>query len=125
MTDTAFFPYLVDRRWTPLLTVLRVSDDDGVHLTEDGMLVPTFGRARVETPLTNIDHTLITDPHRWYTAVGLRLSFSDDGITFGTNHRAGLCIAFVEPVPKVIGFKDHSALWVSVADPTGLAAAIG
>jgi hypothetical protein len=47
--------------------------------------------------------------------VGLRLSFTDDGITFGTNNKAGVCIAF----------KDHSALWVSVADPQGLAAAIG
>lgn len=80
---------------------------------------------RLETPLTNVDHTLVTGPHRWFTAVGLRLSFTDDGITFGTNHRAGLCIAFVEPVHRVLGFKDHSALWVSVADPEGLAAAIG
>ena len=53
------------------------------------------------------------------------LSFVDDGLTFGTNHRAGLRIAFIQPVPRVIGFKDHSALWVSVADPEGLAAAIG
>jgi len=57
--------------------------------------------------------------------VGLRLSFTDDGITFGTNHEAGLCIAFKQKIPKVIGFKDHSALWVSVADPEALAAAIG
>ncbi len=32
---------------------------------------------------------------------------------------------FVEKIPKVMGFRDHSALWVSVADPDGLAAAIG
>ena len=24
----------------------------------------------------NIDHTLVTGPHRWYTAVGLRLSLT-------------------------------------------------
>jgi hypothetical protein len=35
-----------------------------------------------------------------------------------------LCIAFVEKIPKVIGRRDHSALWVSVADPEGLAAAL-
>ncbi len=42
----------------------------------------------------------------------------------GTNYERGLCIAFVEPVPKVIGLRDHSALWVSVADPDGLARAL-
>jgi hypothetical protein len=77
-----------------------------------------------ETTLDNVEHTEITGPHRWYTAVGLRLSLSDDSITFGTNHRKGLSIAFVKKVPRVIGFRKHSTLWVSVADPEGLAAAI-
>ncbi|NNM26532.1 MAG: hypothetical protein HKO59_11220 [Phycisphaerales bacterium] len=120
-----FFPYDLDRRWSPLFTLLRVSESDGVEVTDDGTFRATYGRVSVETPIDNIDHTLITGPHRWYTAVGLRLSFSDDGLTFGTNHRRGLCVAFAEPVPKVIGFKNHSALWASVADPEGLAAAIG
>ena len=125
MTSARRFPYDIDRRWSPIFTALRVSDRDGVEITEDGMLRATYGRVKVETPLSNVDHTLITGPHRWYTAVGLRLSFTDDGITFGTNHRRGLCIAFKEKVPKIIGFKDHSALWVSVADPEGLADALG
>ncbi|MGI9615663.1 MAG: hypothetical protein ACR2QO_22310 [Acidimicrobiales bacterium] len=118
---TATFPYRLDKRWKPLFTVLGVSRRDGVELTDDGLLRATFGRVKVETPLTNIDHTEITGPHRWYTAVGLRLSFADDGITFGTNYESGLCISFVEPVDRIIGFNDHSALWVSVADPAALA----
>lgn len=120
-----FFPYRVDKRWTLMFTGLGLKDTDGVHLSDDGQLRATYGRVEVTTPLTNIDHTLVTADHRWYTAVGLRLSLADDGLTFGTNHHAGLCIEFVEKIPKVIGFKDHSALWVSVADPAGLAAAIG
>ena len=108
-----------------MFTALRLRDTDGVTVTDDGRLVATFGFARVETPVDNVDHTEITGPHRWYTAVGLRLSFSDDGLTFGTNHQRGLCIEFVEPVRRVIGLRDHSALWVSVADPEALAAAIG
>ena len=120
-----FFPYRFDNRWKPMFTVLRVGADDGVTITDDGRLRATYGRFEVDTPLDNIDHTLVTGPHRWYTAVGLRLSFADDGITFGTNHQRGLCIEFVETVPRVIGFKPHSALWVSVADPEALAAAIG
>lgn len=125
--DTAamyFFPYAMDRQYAPLLRVLGVKDTDGVELTDDGTLKATFGRVSVETPLENIEHTVVTGPHRWFKAVGLRLSFSDDGVTFGTNPRRGLCIEFVERIPKVVGGRDHSALWVSVADPEGLATAI-
>ena len=120
-----FFPFEVDRRWSPMFTALRLKDSDGVTLTDDGMLRASLGFARLETPVDNIDHTDISGPHRWYTAVGVRLSFADDGLTFGTNHRRGVCIGFVERVPKVIGFRPHSALWVSVADCDGLVAAIG
>ncbi len=122
--DDRFFPYRLDRRFSPLLAVLGVKESDGVTLTSDDRLVATFGRKRVETPLDNVDHTLVTGPHRWWTAVGLRLSFADDGLTMGTNYEAGLCIAFVEKIPKVLGLRGHSALWVSVADPDGLAEAI-
>ena len=118
------FPYRFDRRWSAMFVALRVKPTDGVTVTDDGRLIATYGWARIETTVDNVDHTLVTGPHRWYTAVGLRLSFTDDGITFGTNHHRGLCIAFVERVPKVIGLRDHSALWVSVADPEGLAAAL-
>ena len=119
------FPYRLDKRWTPLFLVLGVSETDGVQITAKGELIATFGWFKVKTTLDNIDHTTITGPHRWYTAVGLRLGLTDDGITFGTNHRKGLSIAFVRKIPKVIGFRKHSTLWVSVADPEGLAKAIG
>ncbi len=120
-----FFPYATEKRWAPILTPLGVRSTDGVTLTDDGMLEATFGWVSVRTPLTNIDRTAVTGPHKWFKAVGLRLSFSDDDLTFGTNPSLGLSIEFVERIPKVIGPRDHSALWVSVADPTGLAAAIG
>ncbi len=124
-SEERFFPYRLDRRFSAVFTVLGVGDRDGVTLTSDDRLVATYGRKRIESPLANVDHTLRTGPHRWWTAVGLRLSFADDGLTMGTNFEAGLCIAFVERIPKVIGLRDHSALWVSVADPEALAAAIG
>ncbi len=119
-----FFGYEFDRRWTPMFKALGVGESDGVTVESDGTVRATYGRKVVEVPLDAIDHTLVTGPHRWWTAVGLRLSFADDGLTFGTNHRSGLCIAFREKIPKVIGLKDHSTLWVSVADPEGLADAI-
>jgi hypothetical protein len=119
------FPYRFDKRWSPLFIALGAGEKDGVTITGKGELIATFGKFKVKTTLDNIDHTLVTGPHRWYTAVGLRLSLADDGITFGTNHHRGLSIAFIEKIPRVIGFKKHSTLWVSVADPEGLAAAIG
>lgn len=124
MASTSF-AYRLDSRFSVLFNLLGVDEDDGVELTAEDTLRASFGRKAIETPLSNIDHTQITGPHRWYTAVGMRLSFADDGITFGTNHRSGLCLAFVEKIPRVIGFRRHSSLWVSVADPEGLAAAIG
>ena len=120
-----FFPYQLDRRWTPMFAAMRVSHDDGVTLADDGLFRATFGFLHLETPIDNIDHTEVSGPHRWYTAVGARLSFADDGLTFGTNHHLGLCIEFVEKIPKVIGPRSHAALWVSVADPDGLTTALG
>lgn len=121
---TQHFPYLRDTRWSALFLALGVRAADGVTVSAKGDLIATYGRFKVKTTLDNVDHTEITGPHRWYTAVGLRLSLSDDGITFGTNHRKGLSIAFVNKVPRVIGLRKHSTLWVSVADPEGLAKAI-
>ncbi len=120
-----FFPYRIDRRYTPVLLPFGVGERHGVTLTDDGRFVATYGWARLETTLDNVDHTEVTGPYRWWTSVGLRLSFADDGLTMGTNRDLGLCVGFTTPVPKVIGMKDHSALSVSVADPHGLAAAIG
>ena len=122
---TKHFPYRLDRRWTPLFIILGVTKDDGVTITSQGKLIATFGRFHVETALKNIAATKITGPHRWYTAVGLRLSLTDDGVTFGTNHKRGVSITFTRKIPRVIGLQRHSTLWVSVADPDGLVAAIG
>ncbi len=118
------FPYRFDKRWAALFKALGVKESDGVQVT-DTELIATYGRYSVRTPLSNIEGAEITGPHRWYTAVGLRLSFADDSITFGTNHKLGLNIRFKQKVPKVVGFQDHSMLWASVEDPEGLAKALG
>lgn len=123
MSATERFEYGFDHRYSPLFKLLGVSPADAVEV-DDTRLRATYGRVSLETPLDNIDRTEVTGPHRWYTAVGLRLSFADDGVTFGTNYRSGLCICFTTRVRRVVGFRDHSSLWVSVADPEGLAAAI-
>jgi hypothetical protein len=118
-----FFPYRFDRRFAPLwLSAGALPRRDGVTLTDDGRFLATFGLFRVDTPVANISDAHVAGPYRWWTAVGPRLSLADDGLTFGTNAQAGLCIHFRDKIKRVIGFKDHSALTVTVADPRSLEA---
>ena len=117
-----FFAYAVDKGpapfWLPF--GLRPSKD-GVTITDDGTFRATFGFFKVETPLTNIDEAHVTRNYRWWTAAGARGSIVDDGLTFGTNRRAGVCVQFREPVPSPLRRKGHSAITVTVADIDGLA----
>jgi hypothetical protein len=48
----------------------------------------------------------------------------DDGLTFGTNANAGVCIHFREKVPSPLRRKGHSALTVTVEDLDGLTNAL-
>jgi hypothetical protein len=97
---------------------------DGVTLTEDGTLRATFGFVKVETPLSNVTGAHITRDYRWWTAAGARRSMKDDGLTFGTNARAGVCIHFGDKVPSRLSRKGHSALTVTVEDLDGLVQAL-
>jgi len=118
------FPYRLDRRYAPVFFLLRLKETDGVEVT-DGELIARYGRARFRTPVSNVKGAVVSGPHRWYTAVGIRLSARDDGLTFGTNKDRGLWISLHDKVKRVVGPRDHSYLWVSVEDPEGLAAALG
>jgi hypothetical protein len=121
-----FFGYAVDKRlivfWGP--TGLWPSKH-GVTLTDDGRLVATFGLFTLATPLANVDGAHITTGYRWWTSAGVRASFVDDGLTFGTNADAGVCIHFVDKVPSALRRSGHSALTVTVADLDGLTRALG
>ena len=116
-----FFPYAIDKKlavfWVPF--GVRPSKD-GVTLTDSGRFVATFGLLRLETPLDNIDEAHITRGYRWWTAAGARGSLVDDGLTFGTNAAAGVCVHFREKVGSPLRRSGHSALTVTVADLEGL-----
>jgi hypothetical protein len=121
-----FFPYAVDYRLAPfwLPTMVRPSRD-GVTVGDDGRFLATFGLLRLETRLDNVDGAHVTRDYRWWTAVGARLSRADDGLTFGTNADAGVCVHFRAPVPSALRRRGHSALTVTVADLDGLVGALG
>jgi hypothetical protein len=118
-----FFKYDVDKRLAPFWLPLGVHPSkDGVTITDDGTFVAKFGFLKLETPLSNIDGAHVTRGYRWWTAAGARMSFVDDGLTFGTTARAGVCVHFRELVPSRLRRKGHSALTVTVADLDGLVA---
>jgi hypothetical protein len=122
---TRHFKYAIDRRYLPvLLPFLLRPSRDGVTLTDDGFTA-TFGIVKVTTPRANITGAHITRHYRWWTAFGVRMSNADDGLTFGTNRNAGVCIHFAEKVRSPLRRSGHSALTVTVADLQGLASALG
>ena len=121
----AFFPYAVDYRFAPVLLGLGLRPrKDGVTVDDERVLA-TFGLFRIETPRPNVSGAHVTQGYRWWTAVGIRLSFTDDGLTLGTNRDAGVCIHFGDKVPSLLRRGGHSALTVTVRDLRGLVAALG
>jgi hypothetical protein len=121
-----FFPYAVDKTFVPMWVVFGVRPSKhGVTITDDGRFKATFGFLHLETPFDNVEGAHITRGYRWWTAVGARRSFVDDGLTFGTNTKAGVCVHFREKVPSPLNRKGHSALTVTVADLDGLVQAVG
>jgi hypothetical protein len=109
-----FFVYAIDKRLAPFLASIRSPSKQGRRHHHRRRNSP--GDLRVETPLSNIDEAHITRNYRWWTAAGMRGSLVDDGLTLGTNRRAGVCVHFREPVPSPLRRKGHSALTVTVAD---------
>jgi len=121
-----FFPYAVDMKFAPIWLAFGVRPSkDGVTITDDGRFKATFGFLRLETSRDNVTGAHITRGYRWWTAVGARASFVDDGLTFGTNTKAGVCVHFREKVPPAVGRKGHSAITVTVADLDGLVQVLG
>jgi hypothetical protein len=120
------FGYAIDKRYLPLLVVFALRPaKDGVVLTDEGGFVATFGLLKITTPRSNITGAHITRNYRWWTAVGVRMSRADDGLTFGTNYAGGVCVHFAEKVPSPLRKSGHSALTVTVADMQGLTTALG
>lgn len=123
---TQHFGYAVDRRYLALLLPFGLRRSrDGVTIADDGSFLATFGLLKVKTTLANITGAHITRDYRWWTAFGVRASLADDGLTFGTNRDAGVCVHFADKVPSALRPSGHSALTVTVADPEGLTRALG
>jgi len=122
---TQHFGYAVDRRYLPLLLPFRFKRDlDGVTMGDD-TFEATSGFFKVTTTWDNITGAHVTRNYRWWTAFGVRGSMADDGLSFGTNHNAGVCIHFAEKVPSRLSKSGHWELTVTVEDIEGLTRALG
>lgn len=107
-----------------VLRLLRVRPGtSGVRLDDDRLTI-VFGPWRLRTPLANVAGAEIGGPYSPWTALGVRLSLADRGVTFGTATPAGVCIRFRRPVPAIepFGLLRHPAATVTVARPAELAA---
>ncbi len=119
------YRYAFDKRLVAFWGVFGVRPaKDGVTITNDGRLRATFGLLQLETSLDNVAGAHITRNYRWWTAAGARRSLKDDGLTFGTNANAGVCIHFRDKVPSPLRRSGHSALTVTVEDLQGLTDAL-
>lgn len=120
------FPYDFDRRFIAIWWPLGAREGrDGVTVHDDGRIEATYGRFVLRTTVDNVKGVEVSGPYNPLKAVGLRLSMADTGLTMGTGCTQGVCLKFATPVKRVIGFKDHAGLTVTVADPDGLVAALG
>jgi hypothetical protein len=117
------FEFDFDKRFSPLLVLLgAIPSNSRVELRDDRVAV-RLGPWRLSISTANIAHLDVTGPYRWYRAIGLRVSLSDRGLTFGTNTRRGLCIELVRPIRSFLSMH-HPAVTVTVREPEMLKAAI-
>jgi hypothetical protein len=104
---------------TPRTASVRVEDDE---------LRVRFGLWSLRTPITNIAGTELTGDFAFVKTAGPpHLSFADRGVTFATNGDRALCVQFHRPVPAIDPTRmiRHPGATLTVADPEGLARALG
>jgi hypothetical protein len=104
---------------TPATSFIRVTESD---------LWVRFGLWSVRTPRANVIGYELSGPYTFVRTAGpARLSFADKGLTFATNHRAGVCLRFAQPVRGIdpLGVIRHPGLTLTPADRDGLVAALG
>jgi len=119
------FEFAFDDRFRLLLRGIGVSENTALVTVSDDEVRARFGPWKLTTPLANVTGTQRSGDYRWYKAIGVRSSFSDRGVTFGTNTASGVCVTFAEPVAAMMGdLLKHPAMTVTVEDPDGLVEAI-
>ena len=118
------YPFHFDARFRPFLFAIGVRPATAwVEVGEEGV-VARFGPWRVAIAADNIADACLSGPYLAVKAIGARVSFADQGLTFGTTTRGGVCLLLRRPVPGIepSGLVRHPGLTVTVADREGFAA---
>jgi hypothetical protein len=96
----------------------------GVAVSASGLWI-RYGPWTMHTTIDNIRSAHVTGPYHWWKVIGpARLSLADDGVTFATTPRRGVCLEFTEPVRGALPSDSvrQSGVTVTVRDPEGLVA---
>lgn len=112
-------------RYRYLLLPLGVTQSNSIVEVGEGRFRAKFGMWEINTPLSNLSGYQRSGDYKWYKAIGIRGSFADHGLTFGTTTEHGVCVTFGEPIEAFLPLMPHHpGLTVTVADPDGLVAAL-
>ena len=123
-TADEVFEFDFDPKYRGFLRLIGVKPSNSLAtLTADDQLSVRFGRWRINTPLSNVAGTEVTENYFFARAIGIRGSLVDRGITFGTNTRRGACLKFHEPV-AVVGVRAHPGATLTLADVKGFLDAV-
>ena len=117
------FRFRFDDRYAPLLRLGGITPERAELTVDDELLSARFGLLRLRTPLSNVAEASVTGPHQPVRAIGVRMSLTDRGLTFGTSVERMTCIRFHRPVRTTpFDITSHPGLSVSVERPEELAA---
>jgi hypothetical protein len=107
----------------PLLWLFGVRGPQNAFVElEETDIDARFGWAHAHTPIANIASWRLEGPWLWVTAIGVRMSIRHRDLTFGGSPHGGVRMDFVKPIK--VGFLKTPALYVTVDDLEGLAAAL-
>jgi hypothetical protein len=87
-----------------------------------------FGLWSLRTPVSNVVKAEASGDYAFVKTAGPpHLSFTDRGVSFATNGRAGVCVRFDQPVAGIDPTKRilHPGATLTVADRAGLSEALG
>lgn len=115
------FNFTFDPRYVPLLRLGGITPERSSVVVDDDMVRIRFGLLTLETPRNNVIEVSVTGPHQPIKAIGVRMSLSDRGLTFGTSVERMACLQFRESVrARPFDITSHPALSLSVERPQEL-----
>lgn len=116
------FNFAFDPRYLPLLRLGGITPERSSVVVDDDRLRIRFGLLTLQTPRDNVLEASVTGPHQPIKAIGVRMSLSDRGLTFGTSVERMVCMQFREPVrARPFDIASHPGLSLSIERPQELA----